>query len=57
MGFRVAAILEYIVCAGNEVASLNHALSSSLVKWPVERTVRAAVSLEIKGCKTVFFMH
>ena len=34
---------------GKEVARLNHAVSSSLAKWGVERTLRAPVSLEIKG--------
>ena len=47
--------LAYIVCAGNEVAKLNHAVSSSLAKWRVERTIRTSVSLEIKGGKAVFF--
>ena len=41
--------LEYIVCAGKEVAMLNHTVSSSLSKWRVEHTIQAAVSLEIKG--------
>ena len=51
----VGLALEYIVCVGNEVARLNHAVSSSLAKWRVERTVRVAVSLEIKSDKLVFF--
>ena len=51
--------LKYLACAGNEVARLNHAVSSSLTKWRLERMVRAAVFLEIKGGKVrrYFFMH
>ena len=43
--------MEYIVRTGNE------AVCSSLAKWRVhvECTVRAAVSLEIKGGKELFF--
>ena len=38
---------------------MNHAVPSSLAKWRVhgtKRTVQAAVFLESKGCKAVFFL-